>query len=100
MSEKLVKLFNWDLTTLNGARLSAEKFFMQLAEHHGAERARKILMEWGKPPSKRRINEMKNWALLNRYDEMDHPNVAELARRIVKENATLSKEQQLTPRYT
>jgi hypothetical protein len=99
MSEKLIKYFNHDITTLHGARLEALKLFMQLEEHHGAGEARRIFIEWGKEPSKKRINELKNWALLQRYDAMEKPNVAKLARDIVAENAGLPKDQQLTPRY-
>jgi hypothetical protein len=99
MSENLIKLFHHDIATLHGARLEALKLFMQLEEHHGADQARRIFIEWGKPLTKKRINELKNWALLQRYDAMEKPNAAKLARDIVAENATLPKDKQLTPRY-
>jgi hypothetical protein len=99
MSENLVKLFTHDVTQLAGAQLEAWKLFILIKQHHGEKEARKIFREWGKEPSKKRINELKNWALLQRYDAMAEPNVAELARQIVELNATLPKDQQLTPRY-
>jgi hypothetical protein len=53
----------------------------------------------GERAFKREDHELKNWALLQRYDAMAEPNVAALAREIVERNATLPKDQQLTPRY-
>jgi hypothetical protein len=99
MSQNLIKYLNYDIATLAGARLAALKLFMQLEEHHGAGQARKIFIEWGKEPTKKRINELKNWALIQRYDAMEKPNVAKLAREIVTENAALPRDKQLTPRY-
>lgn len=99
MSENLITLFRHDITTPSGAQLEALKLFRQVETHHGRETAQAIFRELGKPISKARINELKNWALLERYDMMEKPNVAELARQIVEENARLTEEQQLTPRY-
>ncbi|MCK1707618.1 MULTISPECIES: hypothetical protein [unclassified Bradyrhizobium] len=99
MSEKLVQLFKADVTQLAGAQLEAWKLFLLIKQHHSEKEAREIFFEWGKPPSKTRINELKNWALLQRYDSMEKPNVAELARQIVEENSHLAEDQQLTPRY-
>jgi hypothetical protein len=99
MSENLIKYFNNDIKTIPGARMEAWKLFLQLKEHHGAKQAHRIFLEWGAGPSKKRINELKNWALLQRYDAMEKPNVAKLAREIVAENAILPKDKQLTPRY-
>jgi hypothetical protein len=99
MSENLVKLFSHDVTQLAGAQLGAWKLFLLVKQHHGEKEARRIFREWGKEPKKNRLNELKNWALLQRYDAMPDPNVAKLARAIVEMNATLPKDQQLTPRY-
>jgi hypothetical protein len=99
MSENLIKYFIHDMTTLGGAQIEARKLFMWIEDFHGIDQAKKIFRELGEPLSKSRINELKNWALLSRYDEMEKPNVAELARQIVEENASLSEERQLTPRY-
>jgi hypothetical protein len=99
MSENLIKLFKFDMTQLAGAELEAWKLFLLIKQHHGETEARRIFREWGKEPSKNRINELKNWALLQRFDEMEKPTVAELARQVVEENAGLSEEEQLTPRY-
>lgn len=99
MSVNLVKYSINDVTDLAGAQLEAWKLFSLIKTHHGEKEARSIFREWGKEPSKERINELKNWALLERYDAMAEPNVAALAREIVELNATLPKDQQLTPRY-
>jgi hypothetical protein len=99
MSENLIKHVLNDVTTPGGAQMEALKLFKQIETHHGRERARAIFGELGKPLSKARANELRNWALLERYDAMEKPIVAELARQVVKENAGLPEEQQLTPRY-
>jgi hypothetical protein len=99
MSENLVKYTKNDLTKLWGAEVDAHKLFLLIKQHHGEKEARRIFRGWGKEPSKKRINELKNWALLQRYDAMDEPNVAALAREVVELNADLPKDQQLTPRY-
>lgn len=99
MSENLVKLSTNDVTQLAGAQLEAWKLFLLIKQHHGEKEARRIFKKWGKDASRKEINELKNWALLQRYDAMAEPNVAELARQIVDLNATLPKDQQLTPRY-
>jgi hypothetical protein len=99
MSENLIDLFRNDITTPGGAQMEALKPFRQLETHHGRETAQKIFGELGKPLSQKRANELKNWELLKRYDSMEKPIVAELARQVVEENARLPEEQQLTPRY-
>jgi len=99
MSENIIKYVSFDMTTPGGAQMEARKLFMQIEKLHGRERTQAIFKELGKPLSKKRANELKNWALLERLDAMDKPNVAELARQVVKENDSLSKDQQLTPRY-
>ncbi len=99
MSENLIKLFHHDVTTRGGAQMEALKLFRQIETHHGRDRAQAIFRELSKPLSKARANELKNWALLERYDTMEKPNVAALARQIVEENAGLPEEGQLTPRY-
>jgi hypothetical protein len=99
MSENLIKYVVNDITTLGGAQMEALKLFRQIETHHGRERAQAIFRELGKFLSKARANELKNWALLERYDAMEKPIVAELARQLVEENAGLPEEQQLTPRY-
>jgi hypothetical protein len=99
MSENLIKYTLNDITTLAGAQMEALKLFRQIETHHGRARAQEIFKELGKPLSKARANELKNWALLKRVDAMEKPNVAELARQVVEENAALPEDQQLTPRY-
>jgi hypothetical protein len=99
MSENLIMLMRHDIATPSGAQLEALKLFRQIETHHGREAAQAIFRELGKPLSKARANELKNWALLERYDAMEKPIVAELARQIVEENARLSEEEQLTPRF-
>jgi hypothetical protein len=99
MSENLIKLFNNDITSIGGAQLEAWKLFLLIKQHHSEKEARRIFFEWGKPVSKNRTNELKNWVLLQRLDSMEKPNVAELARQIVEENSHLGDDQQLTPRY-
>jgi hypothetical protein len=99
MSENLIKLMKSDVTQLAGAELEAWKLFLLIKQHHGEKAARRIFREWGKEPPKNRINELKNWSLLERLDAMEKPNVAELARQVVEKNASLPAEQQLTPRH-
>ena len=99
MSENLIMLSINDVTTIDGACMEAQKLFMHLEKHHGADEARKIFREWGKKLTKNRINELKAWALLRRYDAMERPNVSELARQVVAENAALPEDNQLTPRF-
>jgi hypothetical protein len=99
MSENLIKYILFDITTLAGAQMEALKLFRQIETHHGREKAQEVFRELGKPLSKSRTNELKNWVLLERYDAMEKPIVAELARQVVEENARLSEEHQLTPRY-
>jgi hypothetical protein len=85
--------------TIDAATERVAWLYSHIEKHHGPEQARGIFLSFGKKMGKNRIREMKNRGLLWRYDQMEEPNVAALAREIVEKNAERSKEDQLTPGF-
>jgi hypothetical protein len=98
MSENLLKDEFHPIESVSGASVRAYRLFREIEKHHGTEEARRIFRAWSKAPSKKQINEIKAWRILDRFDAMQPQNVAELARQLVSENETLPEEDRLTPR--
>jgi len=72
--------------SITGAKHMAQLLFMVIREHHGDRIARRIFAMWGTPPSKRRLSDINNLALLDRLDLMKKPNVEQLARQLIAEH--------------
>lgn len=81
----------------DGAAYKAAYYlFSELDERVGINRARWLFRHFGRPPSQRRLNEIKNYALLDRLDGMKDkktglpsPNILKLANELAKANQTL-----------
>ena len=58
----------------------------------GNKEARRIFSKWGNEPSKRLLEEFHNYELLQMYDMWGRPPKKAFARRIVKINKTLPRE--------
>jgi hypothetical protein len=61
---------------------AAYELFREIMSIHGVVQARRIFLEFGRPPTKRKLARIKNYGLLDRLDLMSKPNVEKLAREI------------------
>jgi hypothetical protein len=59
------------IDTIYGAKNAINLLFCAIAEHHGIDRARKMFMGQGSPPSRRKLQRIKNESLLSGYDRME-----------------------------
>ena len=91
MSRNLLKLWH-PKNTLDKFRVEAAFLFEDIEALHGREAAARIFAET--PPTQRELNDMKNTALLARYDAMPRPSVKRLARELAEENKSLPLVQQ------
>jgi len=91
VSRNLLKLWH-PKNTLDKFRVEAAFLFEDIEALHGREAAARIFAET--PPTQRELNDMKNTALLARYDAMPRPSVKKLARELAEENKSLPLVQQ------
>jgi hypothetical protein len=77
------------LDPIHAAKLKALNLFLEMRENIGEKNARWIFAKWGTPPTQRRLNEIKNHALLDRFDRMQSPSILALAKQLAKENESL-----------
>jgi hypothetical protein len=72
--------------TIGGCKFAALELFMEIKKHHGIATARRIFRKWAFDPSQSRLNDIKNAALLDRYDYMPgKQSKKRLARELAKE---------------
>lgn len=77
------------LDPIHAAKLKALNLFLEIRESIGEKNARWIFAKWGTPPTQRRMNEIRNHALLDRFDRMKGGSILALAKQLAKENETL-----------
>jgi hypothetical protein len=87
-------LFVGGMDTIEGCKYAALELFIEIDRQHGRAWARRIFAMWGTPPTKTRINQIRDYAVLDEYDMMrPKPNANKLARIIVERNRTAPKEE-------
>lgn len=77
MSKNLPRLFLWD---------EASRLFERMAHEVGRDEARKLFRYIADDVPDDEIRELKNFAILQRVDQMQPLNISKLARTLVKEN--------------
>lgn len=94
-------LYREGMDTIGGCEDAAYLLFARIYRHHGIAEARRIFMKFGSAPTARKIAQIKNLGLLDRYDMMKPtPNVQRLARELAEENKTLPPRDRWGPRGT
>jgi len=77
------------------------RLFRVLVDHRGIAEARRVFLEYGREPSKRKLATFKNYGLLDLHDLMKpEPNVQRLARELAEENKTLPRGERRGPTGT
>jgi hypothetical protein len=89
------------VSTLHGAQLHLLWAFTQINHHHGLEKTRVMFSNYCREPGSPELCDMYELQLLQRLDTMKpEPNVKELARLMVAENATSpTPDPKLIPEY-